>query len=1110
MTPGHRGRLVTASFVRDRLAELPGAEQMPAAVVRRLEAWSQRYEDLLGPASSVRAIADIALIPLLDILGLTVRARHDRPAACRLYLNTGTLAAATALAVAWDEPLSRSWRSAVREAIGTDGRWCFCCNGTALRLVDGHRTWSREYLEFELARLASDADARNTLWALGRGNALAGDRPLLDRAIELSAQHAVEVCRALGGGVLDALRLLVGALSQRAETRQPARLLFDHSLTVLYRILFLLFAEARGLVPVWHPVYRDRYSLDVIVATLLAGRPPRGLWQAIQAISRLAHAGCSAGELKVTAFNGRLFSPAHAATFERLRLDDHVMSQAVIAVSSTSASLHRGRPGHRHAPAAGDPEPDVRRRIVYRDLDVEQLGSVYEQVLEYEPAPDAAPALLTRTRDRRKASGTFYTPRSVTASLVHRTLEPLVRGRAADDILGLRVLDPAMGSGAFLVAACRYLAAAAEDALMAEGRWHPGDVTPADRMALRRDIASRCLFGVDLNPTAVQLARLSLWLATLAADKPLSFLDHRLVAGNSLIGTTPGDLVRQPSRQRRRTRRPEALPLFAGDDLPAALEEAARIRRALTMQADDTPAIVRNKEQTLAALQRGDTPLNRWGRLLDLWCAGWFWPDDTPPDRGTFQELCAHLLRGRSSLASHVAAPLLARAEAAARRHRFLHWPLAFPEVFPGESREPDARAGFDAIIGNPPWDMVRGDGEHDQRQSRKREARHLTDFVRESGVYVVGGDAHVNLYQLFLERALQLLRPGGRLGFVLPAGVATDTGAAPLRRHLFNRAEVDALVGLDNRHGVFPIHRGVRFALLTCSIGRPTAAIACRFGVSRPEDLDEAASHGPLILTRRLIARLSGEDDMGIPELASTTDLAIVEKISARCPWLGATDGWHVRFGRELNATDDRGAFVPRQGDASASPVVEGKQIGPFRVALDACRLQLAPGSSVGRAFAQRPRLAYRDVASATNRLTLIAAVVPSGAVTTHTLFCLKTPLPAPAQDVLCALLNSFVANYLVRLRVNTHVTVALVSRLPVPAVRAGDEAFGRLTRLASTLSAGSGPAEAMPAYAELQAIVARLYGLNASEFAHVVQTFPLMEAEIRADVLARFDRLR
>ena len=233
------------------------------------------------------------------------------------------------------------------------------------------------------------------------------------------------------------------------------------------------------------------------------------------------------------------------------------------------------------------------------------------------------------------------------------------------------------------------------------------------------------------------------------------------------------------------------------------------------------------------------------------------------------------------------------------------------------------------------------------------------------------------------------------------------------------------------------------------------------------------------------------------------------MERISAREPWLGSESGWNVRFGRELNASDDRDLFRPSNGEHAARPVVEGKQIDAFRVDLDQCRLEMRPEAKVSARVSARPRLAYRDVASATNRLTLIAAIVPARAVTTHTLFCLKTPLKVMEQHVLCALLNSFVANYLIRLRVNTHVTVSLVSRLPVPVVRDGEPAFLRLSSLSRTLATSRTAIEDMTEYAELQALVASVYGLTREEFEHVLTTFPLVDATARANSLARFEGL-
>jgi hypothetical protein len=1081
MIPGVQGRLLTASFIRDVLPMLPGVSAAPSLWGRRLAACSQRIETSLGSASSVRAITDVAVLPLLELLGLAVVRRRDSDSTTHLELSAGEHVSLTMVTAGWGEPLERVWKAPVTAAIGADVRWCLCCNGRALRIVDARRTWSRDYLEFDLVVVGREVEAQSVLWSVAHAGAFRGQPALLDTAVLRSRQHGVHVCRALGAGVLDALEVLLNALSRGA--RQPPAALWEQSLTVLYRVLFLLFAEARGLVPLWHPVYRDRYSLETIVACLLEGRPYKGLWRTVYAISRLAHSGCTAGELRVTAFNGRLFAPAQAAAFDSTRLSDPVMARTVIALSSTSVSRH-----------------GARAKILYRDLDVEQLGAVYERVLEYEPTPSGT-APLSRTGDIRKSSGSFYTPRAVTTFLVRRTLEPLVRGRMADQILALRVLDPAMGSGAFLVEACRYLASAAEDALVHEGRWHAHDVTAADRVNLRRQIASRCLFGVDLNPMAVQLARLSLWLATLAADRPLSFLDHHLVSGHSLVGATVEDMSRQPGGGHGRTRQ-ERLDLFDETGLPSTLAHAALVMANVSTEPDSSADVVRAKERTLHALQSQDSSLTKWKAALDLWCAGWFWLDGKPPERAVFHDLVARLLGQTSTLPLKLATDLLTTSATIAARHRFLHWPMTFPDVF---STTADRPSGFDAVIGNPPWDMVRGDsGAEKTRASRRVEARQMSDFVRHSRIYHVESRAHVNLYQLFVERALQLVRPGGRLGFVVPSGIASDAGAAPLRRHLLDRADVDDITGLDNRLAIFPVHRSVRFALFTCTPGRATTQVRCRFGLTTVEEL-ESPARPPLVLSRRLLARLSGEDDLGIPELASETDLAIVEAVSTSMPRLGTREGWRVAFGRELNASDDRDLFVPIGPHSTGRPVVEGKQIDPFRVAIGGSRYEVKASANADRRVPRRARLAYRDVASATNRLTLIAAIIPARAVTTHTLFCLRTPLSLPSQRVLCGLLNSYVANYLIRLRVNTHVTVSLVSRLPVPVLLPGQPLFKRAAACAEALAAGTGPAEEMGEYAELQAIAAHLYRLGPAQFEHILSTFPLVPRAIRERALQR-----
>src|SRR6185312_808672 len=339
-------------------------------------------------------------------------------------------------------------------------------------------------------------------------------------------------CRSLRDGVLSASSTVLSALVHRRRAQPSLDAALEQSLTIVYRVLFLLFAESRALVPVWHPLYRHSYSIDALVNACSRGRDPRGLWDALRAITRLAHSGCRAGDLRVTAFNGRLFSPARTPLAERRDLDDERARDALLALAT-----RRGAGGA------------ARERIVYRDLGVEQLGSVYESLLDYRPAAD--PIRLVAGSGVRKSTGTFYTPQPLAEYLVRTTLAPLVAHAEPSAILALRILDPSMGSGAFLVAACHYLAGAYEAALVRTGTCDANDITVSDRAATRRTIAERCLYGVDLNPMAVQLARLSLWLTTLAGDRPLTFLDHRLQAGDSLVGAWLENLRSSPAARGR-------------------------------------------------------------------------------------------------------------------------------------------------------------------------------------------------------------------------------------------------------------------------------------------------------------------------------------------------------------------------------------------------------------------------------------------------------------------------------------------------------------------------------------------------------------------------------
>ena len=1063
------------------------AAQMPAVRHHRAVA------AVLGPVSTARAVFDLLALPLLERLGFRVTLTGiTSDGRLEALLEARGVPAAALLVTSWTTDLASAWRDAVHHGIGAGLQWCVCINGRAIRIVDARRTYSRRYMEFELPAALVDPAGFAALWGLVRADAFAArGGPVLSRAVALSEEHRVGVRASLQQGVHDALvhllRAFAAATVRRSRTmRLRGDAAFEESLTVVYRILFLLFAEARGLVPQWHPTYRDGYTIESLRRQVERQPRPPGVWEALQAIARLAHRGCEAGALRVPPFNGRLFSPVDAPLAEVAALDDGAVRQALLSLTTRPAKAGR-------------------ERISYADLGVEQLGGVYERVLDF----TASNGTLVPA-GRRKATGSFYTPRSLTEYVVRRTLAPLVREATPDGILALRVLDPAMGSGAFLVAACRYLAAAYETALVREGVVAASDLTPPDRAGFRRAIAQRCLFGVDINPMAVQLGRLSLWLATLSGDRPLTFLDHHLRVGNSLAGASLADVARQPPPVRGRRSRPAVLPLFDWDMADGAIRSMVGPRLSLAHDAGDTIEQVRGKERLLASLLNDDAPLARWKAIADLWCSGWFdLKSGDAHSPAAFGALVDERLGRQSMLPPHTAAALLATAASTARRERFFHWTLEFPEVFYAADGSPLDRSGFDAVIGNPPWEMLRADDGSAAARTTGAGSSRLTSFARSSGTYRLQGDGHANLYQLFLERSLSLVHRDGRIGVVLPSGFALDHGCASLRRHVLDKTSIDSFVTVENRDGLFPIHRGLKFLLITATIGPATTAVPARSGVRSADILDALPDTGAdpsaVRVPRSLIDRMSPL--CAIPEITTAEALSMVSAIAFSIPALGHPDGWQVSFGRELNASDDRPHFVEEPDQARHYPVVEGKQVSPFAVDVAASRLFLPTRTAPrllnpGRTY-RRPRLAYRDVASATNRLTLIAAIIPAAVVTTHTLFCLREALDDDQQHFLCGVFNSFVANYLVRMRVSTHVGASVIEQLPVPRPPRDSIAFTSISTLARTLTAN--PANEAAA-ATLQASVAHLYGLDAAAFAHVLATFPLIDPAVRAAALNAF----
>jgi hypothetical protein len=1097
MLAGFTGRLISEQFLEGQIQQVGDLEARAAALRRTLVEWRRGCREL-GPASSVRALTERGAHPLARALGFACGGAADIANGASVICASADRDPVVIVVTTWGEALDPAWRVAMRAAARLGAEWCLLFNGVAIRLIETRRLYSRRHLEFNLDVALDDELTFRALAILlsarmfSRGHGSTSSP--LHLLIAASEKHAAGACSALRRGVFDASTELLGAmLAGRPGHAVDAG--FEQALTIVYRLLFLLFAEARQLVPLWHRVYKESYSVEALCETAARARTPRGLWDALRAISRLAHSGCRTMDLRVTPFNGRLFAPSRTPLADRRNLDEASARRALIALSTRRAGDDAGL------------EP-----IAYRDLGVEELGAVYESLLDYEPRvhrvrrsaahPHGLRLSLEPGSIRRKTTGSFYTPQAIADYLVRRTLGPLVDKAPAERILALRVLDPSMGSGAFLVAACSYLASAYEAALIREGRLHPSDAA-GDRSLFRRIVAERCLFGVDVNPMAVQLGRLSLWLATLAADKPLSFLDHHLATGDSLLGTWLSLIRQGPRVGGRSPKASTTLPLFEEAGLADTMRLTLPARFSLAEAPSDTVDAVRQKERTLAGLARADSALSRWKRVADVWCAGWFASGGEGRLAAAFPDLADCLLTGRGALPPSAAKQLLDVSAEIARTQKFFHWELEFPEIFFDHDgrRRPDG--GFDAIIGNPPWDMVRGDaGTSEARSASRTTSTAVVRFTRDSRVYSAQSDGHANRYQLFVERAVALVKPGGRIGLVLPSGITGDHGSARLRRLLFSRCAVDELVGFENSRAIFPVHRSLKFVLLTATAGRSTHEIACRLGecdlsvLAHAIETMEPRQAFPIRVTLALLERLTGES-LAIPELRTPTDLAIAERAAGLFAPLGDQRGWGATFGRELNATEDRDAFDANRG----WPVIEGKTIDAFRVNPGAVRHRIH--ESRARTLlgdrCERARLAYRDVAGAGNRQTLIAAVIPGRTVSTHTVFCLRTPLPLRAQHFLCGLFNTFIVNYLVRLRVSTHVTTSIVERLPVPTAEDRPDAFAEIATLARLLARRPHPA----ATARLNALTAELYQLTPEELAHVLDTFPLVAPAERDRVM-------
>ncbi|MGW6789179.1 Eco57I restriction-modification methylase domain-containing protein [Streptomyces chartreusis] len=878
-------------------------------------------------------------------------------------------------------------------------------NGMELRVIrrDPGLGGEASYLSVDLVGLAELGDEHEwrVLWALLRPEAFTPDvasEILWKRVEDASTDAATAVSENLSGGVRTAISAIAnGALHHwRSRGQEPPepRDLFADSLKVAYRLLFVAYAEDRGLLPVGTPAYDRGYSLRALRKEILAAEgawePDGGfLWSSLQAQWSLLRDGIDAGELQITGFNGGLFDPAKSPLLDNadVTVGDTFVRTAIHALSWTRAD--------------GTTDPQVQgglRTVNYRELGVEQLGSIYEGLLSFEPQIADTPKILARigkgqsalvqvldadrlpgnaealdsydigtfylfeASGQRKGSGSYYTARPLAHFVVGETLRPLVQDATPEQILNLRVCDPAMGSGAFLVPAVHQLTEAYGEALARAGEMLDHKLDDSERAAYRRLIVERCIYGVDLNPMAVELAKVSLWLTTAAAGKPLSFLDAHLRCGNAVVGASldawEGVPVPAQGGSFRRGGRPideQQESLFEVEE--PDLATLVRVRQTLAHDPSEDRLQVRAKEKRFARLLDSDD-FTRLRAMGDWWVAPFFYADELKSNSA--QWLSGHYNIKRGEVLRKDLAELSKRLRSSIFP---FHWEVEFPEVFFDKKGQRRPDAGFDVMLGNPPWEGVtfkaaefygRFDPSYallkkkDEKIGRQVELDQRSDvvdaktdsngvlagvksFIKSSGVYrmLYSHGTTFNYYRTFLERELALLAPGGRIGLVIDSGVVSDAATAEHRRELLDHCTIDQFVLCDNVKGIFPIHKSEQFLLLVAGKGGPTDPLPFTSDVSLLEHLMDLRSR-TLPISRATIEALAPET-LAIPDTRNPALLDVFATIYSSRPYLldeMPIGGWRIEWGREFDLHDDRRSF---SADGDGAPLLEGKHVHQY-----------------------------------------------------------------------------------------------------------------------------------------------------------------------------------
>jgi hypothetical protein len=1119
----------------------------------------------------------------------------------------------------------QSPHSVVQELLNRSSErlWGIVTNGLSVRLLRDNVTLTRQaYVEFDLeAIFAGEAyEDFALLWLCAHQSRLEAQAPeecWLERWTQTAQRDGTRALGELRSGVERAIEALGrGFLAQPANTALHDALrdgsldgpeYYRELLRLIYRLLFLFVAEDRDVLLLPDDGTAERFDAreryDSYYATKRLrrlsirrrGGRAHDLYEQLKLLSDWLH---DAGQplLALPPLGSALWNPHTTAHISDARLGNEPLLEAIRELSFVE---------------------DGRRPVDFRNLGSEELGSVYESLLELHPAIDretARFALTTAAGHERKQTGSYYTPTSLIGSLLETALDPVVDAAAKSDVpeqalLDLTVCDPACGSGHFLIAAANRIAKR-----LAAVREHDPEPAPeAIRHALR-DVVSRCIHGVDVNPMAVELCKVSLWLEALEPGRPLSFLDDRILCGNSLLGTTPAlieagvpdeaykqllgddkDVLKAWRQHNGKERKGQTtLRLDGGNPTQDAASLAALAQRQRAI-ADDTAAGVLAREA--AYTQITDSAEHERLRLAaDTWVAAFTTPKQPGSARITTGVVLRAAAQGRDGLSSEE----LAVVGAEGHEYRPLHWHVSFAAVFrAGAAGRGDHgwEGGFDCVVGNPPWERVKLQeneffagtapeiaaaknktardrlivalkAEHPELyaayRTAKRRAEGESHVLRASGRYPLCGRGDVNTYAVFAEGMRSILAPSGRLGVIVPTGIATDDTT---KLFFADTIESGSLVSLYSFWEARRFFEGKDdrspFCLLTIA-GRSGQAAAAEFAFDLRSVGEIADVERRFVLTGDDIALLNPNTHT-CPMFRTRRDAEITKDIYRRVSVLvrerdpdGNPWGFEPRRVFDLNKSEDLACFVePADAEPDFLPHYGMGQFHQFdhrfatyvngeRVSFDGhsssdptcSRAYVRPRDVMGRLRVGDLRwlLAWRDFCRSTDERTCIAAILPASA----TDFGVRVQRSLPARDALLLLvaMNSFCFDYLTRLaQGGTHLSDYIIRQLPIPSrdamnsyADAIESAGLELVYTALDLQSFAedlgmtGPPFVWDATrrerlrAELDALMFHLYEVPREDVDYILDTFPIVrrKEERRYDeyrtkrlILEAYDRL-